>query len=51
MSKKRITILLMIIIFSISVANIKNNILENTIRTMALPATNKAIVIDAGHRR
>ena len=49
MKTKRIAILFIMVIFSISMANIKNNMAKESVSTMAVPVTNKVIVVDAGH--
>ena len=49
-SKKRILLLTSILCISLFICNIAlNKTEEKTVQTMALPVTNKVIVIDAGH--
>lgn len=54
-SKKRIITLTSMVVMCLFVCNIclnnSNNIKEETKETVALPVTNKVIVIDAGHRK
>ena len=47
---KRMAIILSGVVVAIGVYGIKKNVNEATISTMAVPVTNKVIVIDAGHR-
>ena len=51
MNKKRIFILLSLIIIVTIVSSMKISINQhNTIPTVALPVSNKTVIIDAGHR-
>lgn len=49
LNKKRILVVIVILVFSFGICLIETNTGE-TIETVALPVTNKVIVIDAGHR-
>lgn len=46
---RRIKIISLIVIMSVCFATIKNEERKNVISTMAVPVTNKVIIIDAGH--
>lgn len=48
-SKKRILVVLIILCISLSIFKINNNVYKNNIETIALPVSNKVVVIDAGH--
>ena len=45
--KKRILTLVSIVLITLFIANIKVNEQEDTIATVAIPVTNKVIVVDA----
>ena len=45
--KKRIIILSLLAVISIFTCSIVGNKVENTVQTVALPVTNKVIVLDA----
>lgn len=47
--KKRIILLSIIIFISLFACSFTTNRIENTVETVALPVTNKVIVLDAGH--
>lgn len=47
--KKRLIYLSLIIFVSIFVCGMAVNKTENTVQTVAVPVTNKVIVVDAGH--
>ena len=47
--KKRIITLISIIFVTLFIANIKIDKQEETVETVAIPVTNKVIVVDAGH--
>lgn len=51
LNKKRIYLILEVIIVALVVSYLKmpNNTENNTIQTVALPVTNKVIIVDAGH--
>ena len=46
---RRIKIISLIVIMSVCFATIKNEERKNVVSTMAVPVTNKVIIIDAGH--
>ena len=48
-SKKRILVVLIILCISLSIFKINNSVYKNNIETIALPVSNKVVVIDAGH--
>ena len=49
LSKKRISIIVFSIFFSILVFSIATDVKEITVSTVSLPVSGKTIVIDAGH--
>lgn len=49
LNKKRILLITSIVAISIFVFNIQIAKIQETIQTVALPISNKTIVIDAGH--
>lgn len=48
-SKKRILLVLVILGISVLIFKITNSVYKNNIETVALPVSNKVVVIDAGH--
>lgn len=48
-SKKRILLVLVILGVSVLIFKITNSVYKNNIETVALPVSNKVVVIDAGH--
>lgn len=47
--KKRLIYISLIVLTTILICGISTNKTENTVQTVALPVTNKVIVLDAGH--
>lgn len=47
--KKRLIYLSLIVVISIFVCSMTVNKSENTLQTVAIPVSNKVIVVDAGH--
>ena len=48
-SKKRILLVLFILGISVLIFKITGSVYKNSIETVALPVSNKVVVIDAGH--
>ena len=51
LNKKRILLITSLIAISIFAFTIQTTQINETIETVALPVSNKTIVIDAGHRK
>lgn len=47
--KKKVIMISLLIFMCVFAVSITTNRTENTVQTVALPVTNKVIVIDAGH--
>lgn len=51
LSKKRITLILEIVVVALFVFTFQIADTNRTVETVALPVSNKVIVVDAGHRK
>ena len=51
LQRKRILLVIMLIVMSIVTYTVSTNRTYNAVQVVSLPATNKVVVLDAGHRK